>query len=249
MKIAVVDDIQFHRNLLINTLNEYVSKNGFIFYQIDEFESGEEFLKSFKKGNYDIIFLDIYMNELNGIETAKILRKQDIVVKLVFISSCNDYASESYSVQADYYLLKPFGETEIAQLFTRLDIIDSESKVMLTLPDGQSVLIQSILYTTFYGHYVTIHCKDEYIVKLRCTQGKFQDFMAPYQDFAIASKGIIVNFNSVDCINLDHFIMNNEKPIPISRRNYFLIKEAYSAFLIRNMRKGDNINASTLSYN
>ena len=109
MRISIVDDRLEDRNALQRELDSALREKGYSVETIDLYSSGEEFLSGFKKGKYDLIFFDIYMEGINGIEAAAEVRKEDKSVRLIFVTTSNDFAAESYSLRADYYLLKPEG--------------------------------------------------------------------------------------------------------------------------------------------
>ena len=69
------------------------------------FSTGETFLSVWKPGMYDIVFLDIFMDQLTGVDVARQIRKTDASVKIIFCTTSNEFASESYCVDASFYLL------------------------------------------------------------------------------------------------------------------------------------------------
>lgn len=73
----------------------------------DEAEAREEFLAGFQPDSFQLVFLDIRMEGMNGIETARLLRKQTAKLPIVFLTSSADYALEGYQVFSTGYLLKP----------------------------------------------------------------------------------------------------------------------------------------------
>ena len=133
-------------------------------FEITEFFSGEDFINLIEKNEnkkyFDIVFLDIYMNGITGIETAKKLRETDNQSKIIFITTSNEFASESYEVKAYDYLIKPFSKERILKTIERIFEDEKKNKKILDLPDGQIIPIDSLLYTTFSGHYVTIYLID-----------------------------------------------------------------------------------------
>lgn len=237
MRIAIIDDKETDREYLQQMITSCFQEAGFPIGQTECFESGKEFLLHFKPGTYDMIFLDIYMNGINGIETAEQIRSQDSYTKLIFISISNDFASESYAVHADYYLLKSYEKKDFFRIFTRLNLTDFRKKRMVTLPGGRQILLHNILYTSFLGHYVTINQACAPALRIRCTQKDFEACLLPYPDFITCTRGMIVNLNEVSCLNSDHFVMNNGEHVPISRRRYPEIKQTYSDFLIAKIRR------------
>ena len=148
MKVAVVDDSMEDRELLAGTAEETLCAlgQGQTFMQL--FPSGEMLLKDFQPGKYELVFLDIFLEEgaLNGIGTAERLRALDSRVKLVFVTISNDFASESYAVRADGYLLKPISRKALEGLLGRMLAAKEESETPVTLPDGQTVPARHSLY-------------------------------------------------------------------------------------------------------
>lgn len=238
MKIAVIDDKKADREYLSEMIKNCFTDLQYASCHLREYENGVAFLADFKPGDYDLIFLDILMDGKNGIETASQIRRADTHTRLVFISVSNDFASESYAVHADYYLLKPYGKEEFLCAIKNTPLDSLGSQVAVTLPNGQKISAHSILYTSFSGHYVTIHREKEEPLKIRCTQKEFEQVLLPFTDFVLCTKGMIVNLNKVSRLDTDHFVMNDGNYVSISRRKYSGVKQLYSEFLIKKMRKG-----------
>ncbi len=96
--LALCDDDAVFR-LKFKEMLTRVLDNAGIFHHIYEFESGEDLLENYPK-KLDILFLDIQMKQLNGIETAKEIRIYDTQVDILFLTSIIDYAPEGYEVRA-----------------------------------------------------------------------------------------------------------------------------------------------------
>ena len=107
MKIAICDDEISVLNEIKSLLAEYC-KDYDREISCDVFQSPLELLtKMEQSGCYDALFLDILMNDDNGIEVARELRKTDKDVRIVFLTSSPEFAVQSYTVGAFYYELKP----------------------------------------------------------------------------------------------------------------------------------------------
>ncbi|MDD3339998.1 MAG: response regulator [Lachnospiraceae bacterium] len=105
LRIAVCDDLAQDRKMMISLLSEYLDKNN-ICARIDDYESGEAFLSS-DTASYLLVFLDIFMDGINGMETAKHLISQNDRVQVVFSSTSPDFAVEAFNISALHYLVKP----------------------------------------------------------------------------------------------------------------------------------------------
>ena len=227
MRIAIVDDNEEDRKYLT------------------QLSSGEEFVKVLSVSEpgefFDIVFLDIYMKELTGIDTAKKLRQIDKVAKIIFITTSNEFASESYEVQAHDYLIKPFNKARMLKTMERIFEDEKNNKKILDLPDGQIIPIDSLLYTTFSGHYVTIYLIDGNKIQLRCTQKNFEACIQEHKELVQCFKGIVVNITKVDGLEEDRFKLINKEYVPISRRKYAEVKKSYTDYLIERLRQGEDI--------
>lgn len=115
MNIAVVDDLAVGRETLVNYLNEYFSERN-INVTISDFSDAESFVTQFENNKYNIIFFDIYMPGMSGIEAANTVRKTDSSVEIIFLSTSNNFACESYSVNAFCYLVKPITKMQLSHL-------------------------------------------------------------------------------------------------------------------------------------
>jgi len=118
MNIAVVDDLAVGRETLVNYLNEYFSERN-MNVTISDFSDAESFVTQFENNKYNMIFFDIYMPGMSGIEAASTVRKTDSSVEIIFLSTSNNFACESYSVNAFCYLVKPITKDAVESLMQR----------------------------------------------------------------------------------------------------------------------------------
>ena len=235
MKIAIVDDDIKMYDRLRGFLNDLLGN----FARISYFESGEDFLSAWKSGEFDLIILDIFMSKLTGMEVAREIRKTDKDVRLVFATTSNEFASESYEVDACYYLHKPFGRDRVKAMLDRLNLAQMEQMRTVKLPDGTAVLLRNIIYADFASHCVTLHCKRGGDVAVRASFSEIEPILCAYPYFFSPSKGMLVNFYEVAAVEGDTFKMSDGHLIPISRRKSKEVLEAYSSFRFRLLRKGE----------
>ena len=233
MKIAIIDDSTSDLYALCKYLREFLPPAA----EIAEHTDAAAFLASFECGSCDIIILDIYMGELTGTEVARRIRETDRNVSIVFCSSSNDFAAESYEVCACYYILKPVSREGVKAMVDRLDIQKLELLRSAKLPGGESVVLRSIVYADFASHHVTLHCKNGSDISVRSSFSEIEPLLCAYPYFFSPCKGVIVNFYEVSECSGDTFVMRDKTIVPISRRRSKDVLEAYSAFMFDNMRK------------
>lgn len=234
MRIAIVDDDTQAQKALCADLTELLELPA----DIRTFGSGEDFLACFEPGAFHLVILDIFMGKLTGMDVARKIRETDQDVRLVFCTSSNEFASESYEVGACYYLHKPFGKDRLRAMINRLDLENAEKLRSLQLPDGQSMVLRDILYADFAAHCVTFHCKQNRNITVRMSFADAESLLCVYPYFFAPSKGIAVNFYEVTAQGPDTFRMSDGTVIPISRRKAKEVLEAYSSFRFAFLRRG-----------
>lgn len=237
MKIALVDDDLAQTQLLSKLISAELLSLHDMAHRLFVFHSGEEFLKSWKTGEYDLIVLDIFMNQLTGVDVARRIRETDENVRLAFCTSSNEFASESYEVNAQYYLQKPVTADSVHNLFKRLNLEVIALTQTVKLPDSHAVILRKILYTEYTNHIVTIYIKGEMPYRLRTSQADMEEILIPFGYFFSPVRGMIVNFHEVEKLAEDGFVLHDGTNIPVARRKYKEAKELYTKFRFNQMRK------------
>ena len=117
IKIAVCDDLAEDRENITRLLSEYTDKNN-LYVKIEEFSSGEAFLSS-DTSVYSLVFMDIFMSGMNGMETAKKLISRNSRVQIVFGSTSTEFAAEAFDIEALHYMVKPVGKEKLFHILDR----------------------------------------------------------------------------------------------------------------------------------
>ena len=112
MRIAICDDEKIIRELIGNKVKEQYPDSEIVFYQ-----SGEELLLSDK--HVDILFLDIQMSGIDGMETARELRKKDKNVILIFVTAVEEYVFHAFDVKAFHYIVKPIDHKKFSMILQK----------------------------------------------------------------------------------------------------------------------------------
>jgi len=128
MRLALVDDDAEIRSLLRAYVQRYNTEYGTSISTYD-FTRGSDLLHNYERGVFDVIFLDIEMPGINGMETATQIRRIDDAVALVFDTHLAQFAVQGYEVQASDYIIKPLSYFDFAMKITRiLKTIEGENK-------------------------------------------------------------------------------------------------------------------------
>ena len=162
MRIAIVDDIVSDQEGLKSALAAQLDRL-FIDAVILCFDSGAAFLTAAGRERFDLVFLDIYMGNENGMDTANHLRRFDSDCLLVFTTTSPDHALEGFRVRALHYLVKPYQEADLAALFDeiikRFSITDRYIEINAT-GGTHRLRFQDILYAEHYQHQIYVYNTD-----------------------------------------------------------------------------------------
>lgn len=232
MRIAIVDDIASEREYLKAGLDAQLARLS-LEAGVFCFASGTDFLSAAGKERFDLVFLDIYMEGENGVDTAKALRRFDTDCLLVFTTASADHALDGFRVRAFHYLVKPYTNADLAALFDEIvkRLPAADRYIEMNAPGGIIRLrFREILYAEHHQHQVHIHRADGQEIVARRT---FREFTSGLTDgrFFLCSRGVIVNLEHVEDFNGTDFILKNGEKIPVSRSLSKAAKLAFGDFL------------------
>ena len=230
MRIAIVDDIKEERDKLADVLTKQLSRRG-IHVNLFEFENGEDFLIAAKERPFTVVFLDIYMNGANGIETARELRAFDSDALLIFTTTSTDHALDGFRVRAMHYLVKPYPENEISDLIDEvLSRIPDSGKYIDIKVNGSNVQVpfRHIIYAEHFSHMIHIHTTGG---KELITRQSFEAFTTSLKmdpRFYLCSRGVVITLEHAVDFDGALFILDDETRISVSRK---LVKNARQTFM------------------
>ncbi len=236
LRIAICEDLTADRAHLTNILAQ--SK---IAHEVSLFSSGEDFLAGYTTGSYDLIFMDIYMGGMTGVETITELRKQDADVSVVFTTTSLDYALESYRLEALHYLEKPVVAKNVLMIvqtvYQKKQFLPKLT--MRTKPQDTQVTLADILFLEQMGSKYCAHLVGGEVV---VASGKLTAIMEQLEEgaFCHCHKSFIVNFAYVKSIHkeLQMFEMIQGENVHIRRDGFWKTKRAYEAFLFDDAKRG-----------
>ncbi len=203
------------------------------------FVSGEELLR--EKKNFDLIFLDIQMEGINGIEVAKTLRNKKEEAILIFITGIKEYVFEAFDVSAFHYLLKPIEETKFIEVFARAvaefekkDELEKkkerEEESFVIKAKGRTIILNrnDILYIESQNRMVNFHTTKE-ILELYFDMGNLETRLG--KNFYRCHRGYIVNMGYITEYGKDRISLTNGETIYLSRRKYKEFVRTYMDYL------------------
>lgn len=239
MNIAIIDDLYADRHFLADLISRYCQKNRIV-VQTQLFESGETFLSRFARGRFDIIFLDIYMSGIDGMQTAREIRCIDADCLLVFATTSESHAVSSFRVRAFDYLVKPYTYEQFEEVMRLCDAAFAKQARYIEVKEGrtlQKILLKNIVYTDYYNHYIQIHTKTQLIR----TYVSFRDFaplLLKYPQFLCCYRNCIINMDEVRLLDEKDFVMENGERVPISRSQRNEIRQRYADYIFDTLNGG-----------
>lgn len=231
IRIALCDDNNIEREILkdiIESIFDSMGDEAAIF----EFSSGEKLCRNYSKGDYDIIFLDIHMKQLDGIETGKAIRDKDAKVEIVYATSSEEYLKEGYNIHALSYLTKPYDvkkvEETLEYYYKKNGIDKRESNEFLDVNIQQQKIYirqKDIMWLESMGRVVSIYCRDD-VYRVYARLNDLEERLDE-KIFLRCNQSYIVNIMYVkDVIEYD-FCMENDRYIPIRKRDKKEIVQKY----------------------
>ena len=227
MRIAVCDDMPEDRQNMRHALDSVV-KN----FTLDEFCDGKELLRSHAAHPYDVIFLDIIMPNISGMDTAAHLRRTDTKTPIVFVSTTEEFGVQSYRVQAFDYLLKPVDVMQLRACLNRL-FFSYRKKHFVTinyLGSNTEVLISNIQCLESNLRKVIFTLADNREIEVSGKLADFEDYLLR-NGFCRCHKSYLVNIEHVEKIDGDTFELSGGKSVKISRTHLADSKKAYFDYI------------------
>lgn len=235
VKIGLCDDNAVYIEQL-STILKSISYSRNMDIEITSFKSGEDLVNfcSSHSNYFDILFLDILMDGINGINAAQTIRKICSDIYIIFVTTSKEYALDSYSVNAYGYILKPFSEDFISEKFLELyNKINLDRKNVIYVKSNQDIYtlqLNNIIYfesnlrkITAYtnnGETITFYNKMSNLE----TEIKTSVFVRCHRSFLV-NLIYIKNIIGLDVITIDN------KYIPISKKYLNNIRDSFTSYI------------------
>ena len=223
MRIAIVEDDL----IMSETLKQYVLQ----YFEgrehqcrITQFSDGDEILENYK-ADFDLIFLDIQMQRVDGIRTAECIRRLDENVYLIFITNMANYAIKGYSVNALDFVLKPVNYLMLKALLQRVEqLLATKARKYITLPTERGMVrleASQIHYVETENHAVQVHT-EKGLWRLRESMRSMESLLAEHSFFRC---------NSCYLINLAHVEQVDGSVVVVAGSRLTISRPRHKAFM------------------
>ena len=231
-QVAIVEDDSQASSQLKEMLLRFGGES-FVSFEVDTYSDGLKFISSFH-AQYDLVFLDIEMPYLNGMDTAKKIRETDKNVLIVFVTNLAQFALEGYEVQAFDFILKPITypnlKMKLMRMVTQLQHDQKDHYIMITTKTmSRKISVASITYLEVKNHYVLFHFLQDEPLQVRSTLSSWEKELSD-DHFVRCNSYTLVNLQHVDDIQLQSLMVHGET-LYFSRNKRMDFLQAFSQYV------------------
>lgn len=229
MKICICDDelniLDYIKNILMNVKDQSI---------IISFSNVDELQNEIKENDIDILFMDIKINDINGIDFINQNKKYLKNTKLIYITGYDEYIEDTFVTDPIYVLRKPLNEDKIVNAYKKaIDKIKSEDVYILfkTAKETIRMKLNDILYIESKGRIIDIHT----INGVKSIYYKLSDIEKEGSNqLERIHKSFLVNLNKIKIYKYNKLLLENEVELMISRTYQKSCKAKILSFMEEN---------------
>lgn len=232
IRIGICEDAPQDREKLEHYIRNFISKKG-IEFSLDKFMSSEDFLEKWDNTPYDILFLDVYMDQMTGIELAKKIRKIDQNVIIIFVTSNTTHALEGYKIHAYDYLVKPLTQIDfdhtLQDVFTHLKLKGKEYFAFPTNEGELKLDLDDLYYIESNVRKTNLYLENELFIcqyNINTLEEKLKSL-----GFIRTHRSFIVNMRKIKLLKSTEVILENERSVFLSKYKAKDVKAEFMQYL------------------
>ncbi|MBR6443691.1 MAG: response regulator transcription factor [Clostridia bacterium] len=240
MRIALVDDRPDALVKLSDTLNEYAARNG-LHFDLCFYPSGEALLDDYSAGRFSVVFLDVFMEGLSGVETAEKIRETDEDVCLIFLTTSNEHQAEAIHWHVFDYISKEEGPEAVFRVMDRLfrrhirkagpSLVFSVDKTEVSLPYNDLVCL------TADRNYLVLHSRQKKEYRTRMTLSSVWSQLEKDGRFLQVLRGVVVNMDYITDITGNTCCLQGDLRLPVNIRNCSRIEQVWTDYTFSKIRR------------
>lgn len=227
MNVLIIEDSIESANTLTYLLKENIMfDNAQLFYNTGYMENIDYSIE------YFLIFIDIYLGDVNGIELSKSIKLKCPNAIIVFVTINEDLVFNSLEIQPFYFIRKKHMENDVHIFLKLLQEYISKNQLIVFSLRGEVVKLHlnKILYIEAQGHYLKIHTiNDEYKQKKKLSDIKQQII---YKNFVQIHRSYLINMDYIYKILNNYVILINKKEINIGKKYKNEFKKIFQEYLV-----------------
>lgn len=204
-------------------------KDNHVEHNISMFQNGNSLLNA---GFFDIVFLDIEMKGLNGMETAEKLRLLGYDSRIIFLTAHQKYVFSAFDVSASHYLLKPLDTQKLKKVLTKIiRELTTEKESCCTVKCGTEIHripFSQIKFVEVFGRKISLHTKQKVFI----FNGRLDELAESFPNYFFrCHKSYLVNLRMVIKYDKETASLKSGESVPIARRKFAEFGTAFLAFL------------------
>lgn len=241
MKIAIIEDEQVHAELLAGYLREWGAHvNDHVVIQY--YSSAENFLLEWEtEQDFDVLFVDIQMKKMNGMEMAKSVRRRDGDISIIFTTGISEYIGEGYEVGAVHYLLKPLSRDKIGECMDKVMERSGDAHHFLVHAGDEvyKLAADQVNYIEARGHGCDIEVikgkKNKKETELLAVSESISELERTVGDWGIirCHRSYLCGLANIHHIGRTEITFDSGSHIPVSRRLYKEVNQAFIRYYRR----------------
>lgn len=230
IKVAICDDMKGFRDDIESRLRIWSLERG-INIDIKQFDGGVPLLHSLNdNGMFDLIFLDVEMGELDGMEIAAKIRAADYLTSIIFVSQYEDYYKEAYDFHPMNFLSKPVNQgkvNEVMDYYLKIQQRNTETFSFFINKTMYTIWITDILYFCSERRKINIVCRD----KIYTIYGKLNDIEKQMEErtckFVRIHQSFLVNLAHIREYHYSEVVVSNGESLLISKEKRKAVREIH----------------------
>ena len=241
--IAVVDDKRTDSEKLQRSIQRWFTENHNAPRRVSCFNDGLSLLKVFEPEKFSIVFMDIIMDELSGIDTAKKLRDSDSRLLLVFTTSSDEFAFETFPLHPFDYVMKPCSPERVGHVLSEAVKVLEAPEPSFTARVSRStyqIPLRKISAVLSDDHFIDVVMTDGNSIICSMKFSEAESILAKDSRFLTCNRGVIINMDNVSSLSRDKsaVIMSDGTYYALKVRERNEIIRVFTQYQISRMKRG-----------
>lgn len=232
MRVAICDDEKPMQIALEKLLDEY-SKLRKIDISVDKFENGHDLIKTLNEREYEIVFMDYQMDDIDGMETSRVIRSKNNENIIIFVSAYPEIAVDSYEVNTFRFIVKPINKEKLFKAIDDyLKSIDYDNLLILKTHDGTwKIKMSDIIYAEASGKHTIIRTTQK-ILEIHIHLKKIEDQL-PEEKFCCCQRAYIAGFSHIENHTNTEILFDNGERARIGKVYTAKFKKSFRDYIMK----------------
>ena len=242
LRIAICDDMKDELKSLVLLTNQYISANS-LDAEVTEFSNPDGLLNAIEEESFHLYILDIVMPMVSGLELGKEIRRLDREAQIIYVTTEPQFALQAYAASPLNYLIKPIDKQQLFDTLTlaisKVDLAEERAFTVKTADSLRTIKLSDIACCEYKQHSVIFSLTNGEEVFSRTIRENFSVYCASIlkdRHFLQCHTSFVVNMRRVERFAKDSFILRGGKIVPISSKQYPVVRDTYMDYL---MAKGE----------